>query len=179
MIYIVVALKAEAQAFVDRYKLKKTKLENSTLYFNDNIKLIVSSMGVMQARVATQTLINHFDITDADIYINAGICGADKSYEIGALIEICSIFYNDILYKFDTTKKLITCSDTPVSDSRYKIVDMESYGFYDAVLHNPAIKNFFIFKVVSDHFEPQKVTKESAKMLLFNQLDAINKLINS
>jgi len=55
---------------------------------------------------------------------------------------------------------------------------MESYGFYDAVVHNPAIKRFHIFKVVSDHCEPKKVTKEKTKSLLFNVIDAINESIN-
>ena len=76
MIYIVTALKPEAQAFVDFYKLKKSKLGNYTAFIDNNITLIVSGIGVVNARLATQTLINHFDITDDDIYLNIGICGA-------------------------------------------------------------------------------------------------------
>jgi hypothetical protein len=35
MLYVVIALKAEAQAFVDKYKLQKSKLSRFTVYFND------------------------------------------------------------------------------------------------------------------------------------------------
>ena len=54
---------------------------------------------------------------------------------------------------------------------------MESFGFYDAIIHNPAIKKFHIFKIVSDHFEPNKVTKEKAKLLISNNIDKITELI--
>lgn len=177
MLYIVVALKAEAQAFVDKYKLTKSTLANSTIYSNSSMRLIISQMGTQNARSATQTLINQFDITDDDIYLNIGICGANDSYEIGTLLEIGSITYNGISYEFKAKRKTITCVESEVSESNYEIVDMESYGFYDAVIHNPAIKNFHILKVVSDHFEPEKVTKDGSKQLIFNTLDAINSLL--
>jgi len=178
MIYIVTALKPEAQAFVDFYKLKKSKLGNYTIFTNENITLIISGLGVINARHATQTLINHFDITDDDIYLNIGICGASREYEIGKLLEIGSITYQEINYIFKD-KKEIVCVDSEVSNNSYHIVDMESYGFYDAVIHSPAIKNFYIFKVVSDHFEPHKVTKDATKSLIFNVINDINSSINN
>jgi len=178
MIYIVTALKPEAQAFVDFYKLKKSKLGNYTSFTNKNIILIISGLGVINARLATQTLINHFDITDDDIYINVGICGASSSYEIGHLLEIGSIAYEDKKYTF-SNKKEIVCLDIEANDNSFDIVDMESYGFYDAVIHSPAIKSFYIFKVVSDHFEPLKVTKEKTKSLIFNVINDINSSIKN
>jgi len=177
MIYIVTALKPEAQAFVDSYKLKKTKLTPFTLFFNDTIKLIISGIGVTNARNATQTLINHFDITDDDIYLNVGICGANTTYEIGELLTIGSILYDKQSYVFDTQKLQITCLDKEATDTTHRIVDMESFGFYDAVIHSPAIQKFYILKVVSDHFEPQKVTKEKAKTLIFHLINDIHTII--
>ena len=179
MIYIVTALKPEAQAFVDFYKLKKNKLGTFTTFYNANIHLIVSGLGVTNARVATQTLINNFDITNNDTYLNIGICGASSSYKIGKLLEIGSVVYEEQTYKFKNEKNIITCLDVEASDEKYKIVDMESYGFYDAVIHNPAIKNFYIFKIVSDHFEPQTVTKDKTKSLIFNVIDDINSSIEN
>lgn len=176
MLYIVTALKPEAQAFVDKYKLKKNKLQNYTLFQNENIRLIISGIGVNNARLATQTLINNFDITDDDIYLNIGICAAPESYSIGELIEIGEIIYTNTAYMFDTNKQTLTCKDEEAASEEKTPVDMESYGFYDAVIHNPAIKKFHILKVVSDHFEPHKVTKERAKSLLFNVIDDINSI---
>jgi len=178
MLYIITALKPEAQAFIDRYRLAKSKLGTFTLFRSQEITLIISGIGVKNAAFATQTLINHFDITDEDIYLNVGICAASDNYKIGELIEIGSINYrnqNYILHKENPIQ--IECLDAEAYEPIYEVADMESFGFYDAVIHSPAIKNLFIFKVVSDHFEPKKVTKEHAKSLLFNVIDGINNTI--
>lgn len=179
MTYIVTALKPEAQAFVDFYKLTKNRLGDFTTFHDEKIHLIVSGLGVTNARVATQTLINNFDITDDDIYLNIGICGASSLYDIGELLEIGSVVYEEQSYTFKEDKKEIVCVDYEANDNTYQIVDMESYGFYDAVIDNPAIKNFYIFKVVSDHFEPHRVTKDKTKSLIFNVIDDINTSIKN
>ena len=178
MLYIITALKSEAQAYVDKYRLSKSKLGNFVLFSNEDMFLLVSGMGVLNARLATQALINQYDITDDDTYLNVGICGASREYEIGSLLEIGSISYDGIYYTFKDSIEEISCVDEEISENSYTIVDMESYGFYDAVIHNPAIKNFFIFKVVSDHFEPHKVTKDRTKKLISKNIDVINTLIN-
>ncbi len=178
MKYIVVALKPEAQAIVEKFKLKKSKVDSYTLFTNDEIKLIISGIGIENARLATQTLINYFDICDEDVYINIGICGASHSYAIGELIECGGVFYDGLEYSIDTQKPLICCVREAVSDDGEKdLVDMESYGFFDAVMHNPAIKEFHIYKVVSDHFEPEKVTKEQTKELMADALKGANSVI--
>ena len=173
MLYIVVALKAEAQAFIDKYKLEKSSLGMYKIFSSENIKMIVSGMGVINARNATQALINAYDIADEDIYLNVGICGAESSVALGSLLSFSSVEYEGIEYKFSGQGEKLTCVDEPLSKPSCKAVDMESYGFYDAVIHNPAIKNFYILKVVSDHFEPQSVTKEDAKKLIFQSIESI------
>ncbi len=180
MLYIITALKPEAQAFVDRYKLKKNNLDSFTIFSNDNMKLIISGLGVYNATMATQTFINNYDIDDEDIYINVGICGANENYEIGTLLEISSINYNNQKYFLNNyEKKNITCLDKESDEDIYEIVDMESYGFYDATNLSTAIKNIHMFKVVSDHFEPKKVTKEITKSLIFKKLQEIMKRIEA
>jgi purine-nucleoside phosphorylase len=180
MLYIITALKPEAQAFIDRYRLQKRKLGDFYIFTSKEIRLIVSGLGVQNATLATQTLINHFDITDDDIYINVGICGANKKHKIGELLRIGAINYKNKTYTINQeSTTAITCLDEEASEEKYEIVDMESFGFYDAVFHSPAIKNLSIFKVVSDHFEPHKVTKDGTKSLIFNAIDAINNIIKT
>ena len=179
MLYIVVALKAEAQAFVDKFKLSKSSLGGYTFYENAQMRLIISGMGVESAMRATQTLINYFDITDDDVYTNIGICGGDEKYPIGSLLDIASIGYKERIYPLKEEGELITCVDEAMSDNKFALADMESFGFYEAVRHSPAIKNIYIFKVVSDHFQPQSVNKEMAKSLIFNQIDGIKSIIYS
>ncbi|MDQ7066936.1 MAG: hypothetical protein Q9M40_02425 [Sulfurimonas sp.] len=141
------------------------------------MKIIVSGVGVDNARVATQTLIDAYDISDEDIYLNIGICAASKQFCIGELLSIGSICYHKkITHLKDSLLSLLTLDEQSSIESA-PIVDMEAYGFYDAIIHSPAIKNFYIFKVVSDHFEPYMVTKDLTKKLIFNQIDAINNSI--
>lgn len=178
MIYIVIALKSEAQAFVDKYKLTKTKLGKYTLYSDKTKKIILSGIGVINAREATQALINQYDITDEDMYINIGICGAKKQYSIGSLLEIGEVIYDGVSHSFKEGKKSIVCIHEAITQVKYDVVDMESYGFLDAVTHSPAIKYVYILKVVSDHFEPQNVTKELTKSLIFKVINDINLLVH-
>ncbi len=169
------ALKSEAQAFVDKYKLHKMKLAGYTLYYDALHKIIISGVGLNKAREATQTLINHYDISDEDYYLNIGICASKADFDIGSLLEIGTITYKNTRYPLKEKKHTISCVDEPLSTPEYELVDMESYGFYDAVIHSPAIKNIYIFKIVSDHFQPHLVTKEKTKLLIFNVINDINK----
>ena len=146
MIYIMVALKAEAQAFVDKYKLQN--------YKNSDISVIISGIGSLNMKNSTLKVLKNFK--KDDIIINVGICGASKKYKISQLL--------------DAREHDITCIDYEANDERFEIVDMESSGFIDATKD---IKNSFIFKVVSDHFQPHKVTKDKAKSLIFNHIENI------
>ncbi|MEK6658910.1 MAG: hypothetical protein AABY36_04450 [Campylobacterota bacterium] len=171
MFYIVIALKSEAQAFVDKYKLTKTKCGNFTLFEGNHLKLIVSGIGVENANNAVTAIIKNFKPQNSDIFINIGICGANKKYKIGKLLKIGSIVYEDKKYIIDeNVLNTLTCKDNEVSQDLYEIVDMESFGFFVATKE---FKNRHIYKVVSDHFEPSKVTKDGSKKLIFSVIDEI------
>jgi nucleoside phosphorylase len=145
------ALKAEAQAFVDKYKLNN--------YKNENITVIITGIGSDAMHLATQNVLKKFK--DDDKIINVGICGASKRYKIGELI--------------DAKEHKITCIDYEATSSKYEIVDMESEGFMRATT---GVKNSYIFKVVSDHFEPKTVTKDKAKKLIFDNIEEMMQRIS-
>ncbi|MCF6339922.1 MAG: hypothetical protein L3J10_04080 [Sulfurimonas sp.] len=175
MLYIIVALKSEAQAFVEKYKLTKSKYANFTIFFNKNIKIIISGIGIQNAKLTTLFIIRKFNPNKDDIFLNIGICGASKKYKIGDCIEISSILYNEEIFTLNTnTNNTIVCSNNEVSDNNYSIVDMESFGFYQACKNT---KNCYMYKIVSDHFEPDSITKESTKKLIFNAIDKIIKRV--
>ena len=150
MIYIIVALKAEAQAFVDKYRLKN--------YTNGDIRVVVSGIGAEAMFKTTCKILQNF--TSCDLILNVGICGASKKYKIGQLI--------------DARYHVITCIDYEAKNTKHDIVDMESLGFKQATKE---VQNSFIFKIVSDHFEPQRVTKDKAKQLIFCKIDEIMSVI--
>ncbi|MFT7003518.1 MAG: nucleoside phosphorylase [Sulfurimonas sp.] len=153
MLYIICALKPEAQAFVDKYKLSKNKQ-------NTQITVIVSGIGSENMFNTTKNVVNKMN--KDDIVINVGICGGDKKFAIGELI--------------DASTSNLTCVEYEISKSDlYELADMESSGFIRATKN---VENKYIFKVVSDHFEPHTVTKEKTKSIIFNVIDDINNIIN-
>lgn len=171
MLFVVTALKSEAQAFVDRYRLQKAKCGRFGMFENESIKVIVSGVGVFNAQEATKTLIDVFKPSMNDYIINIGICGADKRHHIGKLLKIGTIVYDDAEYELDCLAPCtITCKEHEVSLHLYEIVDMESFGFYRAT---NGFCNRTVYKVVSDHFEPQSVTKEGTKKLISHVIDEI------
>ncbi len=153
MIYILVALKAEAQAFVDKYKLQD--------YKNKDMQVIISGIGADNMYKSTAKILEI--LKDNDKLVNVGICGASKKYKIGQVI--------------DGFKENLTCVDFEVSDAnKYELVDMESDGFLKASLH---VEDRNIYKIVSDHFEPKSVTKDKAKKLIFDKIDEILNLVQN
>jgi len=174
MIYIVLALKAEAQAFVDRYRLSKKVIENITIFFNNEIVVFVSGIGVENILRCCDILENSYELKKEDIFINIGICGANTQYKIGDFLDIGKIQYRDKLYTIDNSKELIICVDKEIFDDIYTVVDMESYGFYSRLKR---FDNLYIFKVVSDNFEPKTVTKDKTKNLIFCNIETMIKKV--
>lgn len=148
MIHIVVALKSEAQAFVDKFKLAKN-MQNETLSIH------ISGMGSKNMYITTDQVLKK--MKEDDLIINVGICGADKKYKIGELLDAREIE--------------LTCVDCEISHNNYEVVDMESEGFIDAVSQSPY--KSYMFKIVSDNFEPKSVSKDIAKKLIFDKIDEI------
>lgn len=174
MLYIFTALKPEAQAFVDKFKLKKQKTDSYTLFCSDEIVLIVTGMGVINSKKAVRFIVEKFELKSDDSFLNVGICGASKEYKIGELLRIDCIEYENSRYKLSKDiKNIITCKDEQQSSFEHNIVDMESFGFYSALCDFGKIKSAKIFKVVSDHFEPHVVKKDISKKLIFDKIDEI------
>ena len=160
MKYLLFALKLEAQAFVDKFKLGKSKS-------NDEIAIIITGIGKENMFNSTKKLISK--IKSEDSIVNIGICGASKSFKIGELIEI-GIPMRSMGTSGDD-RGFLTCVDEAIDETdTYDAVDMESDGFIEA---SKGFENRYMFKIVSDHFEPHKVTKDGAKRLIYEKIDEI------
>jgi len=170
MILIHTALLCEAQSFIEHYKLKKT---NSVpkIYKNENILMCISGVGAQNTLLALEYIYKNYSITKA---FNIGIAGCnDHTISIGNLY--CT---NHTLDQINSLP-LIT-SDTVVTSTHEKkptLYDMEAKYFLEIstqYLRNNAI---FIFKVVSDHLEDKRLSKDYIKKLISNQ-DSLHKFIN-
>ena len=125
-------------------------------------------------------LTNYTPPIDADVVpIVDSTTGTTKKLTWANLKATIKTYYDSLTATLtnktiDADNNTITCIDYEAKESKFDIVDMESDGFREATKD---VKNSFIFKVVSDHFEPHTVTKERAKSLIFNVINDIISLI--
>ncbi len=162
MIYIITATKSEAQAFIEKLHLDATK--SNALY-----SIIVSGVGSECMHTATQSILSQ--LQEGDTLVNIGICGASDVFDIGELLQV-----DTATQCINGTQKMLTCVDKALEHTNlYDAVDMESRGFLQA---SKGFRNRYIFKVVSDHFEPSKVTKDKTKKLIYTQIDTIMEVLN-
>ena len=185
MLYIVAALSAEARPIVEEYRLKRVHSLPFTLFENEEIKLIISGMGILNAMMATSALLGHCPPNENDLLVNIGICAAPKNFEIGEALLIHKINYKehsyfpDILFEHQLKESDILSVDEPVENDLQTPVDMESYGVYKAASRFFRTHQILFFKIVSDHFEPQCVTKELAQELISKNMPDLEQVLSS
>lgn len=173
MIGIVVAMKQEILNYLNNFN----KVENKyfELYQKDNIILIISSVGKVNASIATSYLINNYDI---EYIINIGIAGGNTDANINDIYLIDKLYYHDFdltvfnyelgevphLFKYlETNKKLYknllnkyplkNCASGDVFLTKKPKVDVSCFDMEScSIAHTCFVykKDFISIKVISD-----------------------------
>lgn len=163
MVYILTATKTEAQALVEHFKLSK----KDNCFGNEKIEVYISGVGLENAYHLAKKLQDRVSLEDT--VINIGIAAAPYRYSIGELVKIKEVFLeNNQLIISNQGETLFTCKESQ-NIYQEKIVDMEGFGFAKVF----SKYNFKIYKVISDHFEPNKVEKDEVKKMIKNSLEKI------
>jgi len=185
MLYITVALSAEARPLIEHFKLTRTYTLPYTMFENEQIRLIVTGVGIENAMMATSAFLGHFSPSKTDMLLNLGICAAPKNFEIGEAFlvhKICykdGFYFPDILFEHSLKESDIQSVDEPTQEMLELPADMESYGVYKAASRFFSTHQIIFFKVVSDHFEPLYVSKELAISLIFQNLKNLEAVLHS
>ena len=165
MILIHTALLCEAMPIIEHFRLNLDKDEKFKIYKNGQIWLCVLGIGAKNTTNLEQILEkNHFEKI-----INLGICGcSDKSVQIGEIFCINK--------KIDGIKMAnLQCVSSPTMAIKERLCDMESDEFMR--ICDKFKKDFLIVKIVSDHLEPEKISKIFVYNLVKNQMKNIIKII--
>jgi adenosylhomocysteine nucleosidase len=176
MNYIVTALDAEARPLIEHYRLKRDNALPYTLYRSDDMLLLVSGMGKSNAAMAVSALLGWRVPKRGDILINIGICAAPSTFVIGEALLIHQIidgdrrYYPDILYPHTLRETSLICTDAPQSIASDDPVDMESAAIFQAASRFFKLHQMAYLKIVSDHFEPDNVTKEGVISLIHSHV---------
>ena len=169
MNYIFCATKSEAQAFVERLHLCKTKKDGYTLFVNDSTIVIITGIGMENAKEAACFIQQHYTPTSQDRLLNIGIAAAPKRIPLGKLCRVATLTCDAKkpiqLQKSGYRLKSVNTPQTAFLD---EIVDMEAYALGE--IFGASIS---VYKVISDHFEPEKVTKEGVKKLIASHMERL------
>jgi purine-nucleoside phosphorylase len=165
-----IALLSEAKPIIEKFSLVK----NGDFFENDEVKLIVSGMGVVNSAIATTYLLTKFDAKKDDMIFNIGIAGANFKCDIGDSFLVSKVidFHSRSILTLPHQGKKLTTVSTPATkiDIKNTLVDMESYGFLKASKKFIKDENIFIQKVVSDFLDDSVPSKEKVYNLIKNMI---------
>lgn len=185
MNYIVTALDAEARVFIEHYRLKRDATLPYTVYKGEDTLLLITGMGKTNAMMALSALLGYRLPGRNDNLINIGICGAPSEYALGEALLIHQLldedrrYYPDILYTHTLRETSLICVNSPVESPLSFPVDMESTGVFQAASKFFKLHRMAFVKIVSDHCQPDTVTKEGVVSLMKSHLGTFDSLLSS
>jgi len=172
---IVCAYLKEAKPLIKYFNLKKSN-DKFQIYENENISLIISDRGSLNSAIATTYLLS---IREINHIINFGIAGSSE-YKVGEIFLVNKINENlfpDILVSHPFRESEIKCSDKVVTEGNYKLVDMESEGFFKAAIKFLKAHQIHLIKVVSDNLVCFRPSDEFMDELIIPHLGKIEEFI--
>jgi len=175
MIGIVCAYLKEAKPLIKYFNLKKIN-DKFQIYENENISLIISDRGSLNSAIATTYLLSTREINHI---INFGIAGSSE-YKVGEIFLVNKIndnLFPDILISHPFRESEIKCFDEVVTEGKYKLVDMESEGFFKAGIKFLKAHQIHLIKIVSDNLVCFKPTDEFMENLVAPHLEKIEKFL--
>ena len=158
MIHFVVATNSEARPLIDLFKLKKIKdLKQAFIYANQNISLIISGIGKVNAAIGVTQTYYYYNQKNNNIWINIGLAG-HKYLKVGDICTINKITDNEtkkIFFPFVNKFKMQNQECLSVGKQRKnyssKVYDMESFGFYQSACKYSSKELLQIVKIISDN----------------------------
>jgi hypothetical protein len=205
MIYLSVASIIEAKPIIKYLDLKKDKnFIKAQVFFNENVTLIITGVGNIDAAIVLTHVFSKLKITRSDLLINMGICFGKNHYNSGDVVicnKIINVttrneFYPDMIYNHNfiesSVENLFLLLDE--NESRDTLVDYESVGIYKSgsyFFDNNQIIFIKIFYRVGDYdinldeitdadLIVNDVTDEITNEIIKDKIkDKLNKIINN
>lgn len=186
MIYLFTALMPEAKPVIERWHLKKNITEAKFPLFENEertLRLVVTGVGQINMAMAVAHIFSRYEAGPDTYAINLGICAGNRkgAYLIQKITEESTLrtFYPDLLlchpYEEETLLSGMTvCREQKASG----LYDMEGAAFYQSAVKYIWTDRISLIKVVSDAFEPDKVSFDDIKQAIANQSDQLEQYLN-
>jgi len=172
---IVCAYLKEAKPLIKHFNLKKVN-DKFQIYENEKISLIISDRGYLNSAIATTYLLSTRKLSNI---INFGITGSSE-YKVGEIFLVNKIndnLFPDILISHPFKESEIKCFDEVVTEGDYKLVDMESEGFFKAAIKFLKAHQIHLIKIVSDNLVCFRPSDEFMDNLIAPHLKKVEKFL--
>lgn len=172
MLYLLCAHLDEFRPFQTFFNFKRDQEFKWPLYRSEEAVALITGAGHEAAMIATAALLGRFSPESGDLLVNIGICAAPRSHPVGSVLlahKLCRdgrARYPDILLTHPHDETVLRSVDVAAADAMPEAVDMEAFGIYRAAERFLSAHQMLFVKIVSDHFEPDSVTKELARQLV-------------
>ena len=187
MVIIICALKCEASPLITLLNLKLVK-KSRRFYMGEGIILAVSGPGEINIKKCIVDATGE-SADKNNIFINYGVCGCtDKTIKPGTVFMVNEIhhagtrkpFYPDMLFENEFKEAGITTFTTPSNNTALPtlLADMESRFFYETCLGFCSSPDIHVIKIVSDHMDPDSITKDYITSLVMHNRDMLAAFIS-
>ena len=202
MIMIFTALYCEAKPLIRFFGLKKDSgFIRFQVFRNEDIILLITKPGIANAAIGVTHLCSVYPPGPSDLLLNIGICGAkNRDMPIGTVylcnkiyeMETGFSFYPDMIYAHPFEESGIATNSSPVLEKHTEhipenLTDMEASGVYRAGMLFFQPHQMFFVKIVSDHFQLDKIDSNIVNELIQQNISEIaawitrlhNRMINT
>lgn len=180
MLVIVVALHCEAKPIIEDLSLKRTPARGKFEQFaSTSTTLIISGIGKIRSAIATSLALSQVEDLNRCAILNFGICAAPNIFALGQSLLINKVIDNsssksyhpDILVRHPFKELSISTYDSPQNVESLRLIpnyaiDMEASGFFDAASIFLPPSQIQVIKVVSDHFNIDRLSKDFVSNLI-------------
>lgn len=182
MIYMFMALYAEAKPLIEQLKLKKVNSGCKFMQYSsandvdEYICLTITGMGSVAASTAVGAVCACRELTDTDVILNIGTAAGNtlmekKTFLIHKIVEQATgrTFYPDVLYHhpFDEAELVsvpkVLCNlqnQDIISEVGVRLFDMEAAAIYQAGNYFVGPHQMKFIKIISDAGAEQRITQE-------------------
>lgn len=184
MIFLTCALYIEAKPLIEKLNLKRIDEGKFQIFKNDNITLIVTGSGRLNAAIALTYLLTKSGCSSDDFIINIGICAGTKvlgrAFLINKITDTSTnrTYYPDVLYKHSFYEGELFSGNEILSDGSYPLYDMEAAAIYASAIKFVTADRIAFIKIVSDNFSPDSV-KEKVNHLMNQNMSSIEEFISN
>lgn len=187
MVYIFVALFAEAKPFIQSLALKRQRSELPFEQYIDAEKrfcLVLTGVGSVAAATAVGSICTAGRVGPGDFLCNVGTCAGARPGQVFLIHKMTEeatgrTFYPDVLYRSPFTECPVVTVSRPVQSERMapraesSVYDMEAAGFYQAAARFVGPHRIACIKVVSDTGQNETVTSARITQRIFEAADTI------